>query len=58
MEVKKNGNKLVITIALEKPKPSKSGKSLVVCSSHGVQQVAVEVDGKPLYVVVNGFIFQ
>jgi hypothetical protein len=58
MKAEMKGKDLVITIPLEKPKPSKSGKSLVVCSSHGVQQVAVEVDGKPLYVVVNGFIFQ
>jgi hypothetical protein len=52
----KNG-KLIITIDTnKKPTPSASGKSLVVCSSHGNQPTDVVIDGKPLYIGVNGYI--
>jgi hypothetical protein len=51
------GKDLVITIALEKPSPSKSGKTLVVCSSRGVRTLSVRVNGQPIHIVLNGFIY-
>ena len=57
MKVKKRGQELVITIPLEKPKPSTSGRTLLVCSSRGVRPVGVSVEGKTLYLVLNGFIY-
>jgi hypothetical protein len=57
MKVIKRGQELVITIPLERPKPSKSGRTLLVCSSRGVRPVPVSVEGKTLYLVLNGFIY-
>ena len=57
MKVTKRGQELVITIPLERPKPSKSGRTLLVCSSRGVRPVGVSVEGKTLYLVLNGFIY-
>jgi hypothetical protein len=57
MKVRQRGQDLVITIPLEKPKPSKSGRTLLVCSSRGVRPAGVSVEGKKLYLVVNGFIY-
>jgi len=51
----KDGN-LVITIPMQKPTPSASGKTLVVASSHGNQPTAVQVDGKPIIVGLNAYI--
>jgi len=47
MNVEIKGNKLIIEIDLEKPKPSSSGKTLVVASTRGNVVTSVEVDGKP-----------
>ena len=57
MKVRQRGQELVITIPLERPKPSKSGRTLLVCSSRGVRPVGVSVEGKTLYLVLNGFIY-
>jgi hypothetical protein len=46
----------VITLPLEKPTPSASGKTLVVASTHGNQRTTVEIDGKPVTVGVNAYI--
>ena len=51
----KNGD-LVITIPMQKPTPSASGKTLVVASSHGNQPTSVQVDGKPVIVGLNAYI--
>jgi hypothetical protein len=58
MIVKREKNKLLIELPLEKPTPSKSGKSDVVASTHGVLTTAVQCKGKPLAVVVNAFIYR
>ena len=50
-----DGN-LVLTLPLEKPTPSASGKTLVVASTHGNQRTTVEIDGKPVTVGVNAYI--
>jgi hypothetical protein len=57
MKAEIDGKDLVITIVLEKPRPSKSGKTLVVCSSRGVRTLSVKVNGHPIHIVLNGFIY-
>ena len=57
MNVEMKNGKIVITIDAEKkPKPSASGKTLVVASSHGNQATSVQIDSKPLVVGVNAYI--
>lgn len=48
--------KLVITIPLQKPTPSASGKTLVVASSRGNVQTGAQVDGKNITIGVNAYI--
>lgn len=50
------GENLVITMPLQKPTPSISGKTLVVASTHGNFKSEVVVDGKPVTVGVNAYI--
>lgn len=48
---------LVIRLKMDKnPKPSGSGKSLVVASTRGIHTCDLEVDGKALKLGVNAFI--
>jgi hypothetical protein len=48
---------LVIRLPLNKPpRPSGSGKSLVVASSHGNQRSEAVLDGQPVVVGVNAYI--
>ncbi len=48
--------KLVITIDVQQPQRSASGKTLVVASSHGNQKTDAVVDGQPVVVGVNAYI--
>ena len=50
------GNELVLRLPLETPKPSKSGKTLVVATSHGNKQTEAEVNGQKVVVGVNAYI--
>jgi hypothetical protein len=57
MNARIEGSNLVITLPLQTPRPSASGKTLVVASSGGnvtVQGAAVQ--GKPLTIGVNAYI--
>lgn len=58
MDVKQKDGKLIITLDMQEPKISSSGKSKVIASSHGNQAVALNVDGKSTvaYVGVNCFV--
>ena len=56
MQVEIKGNDLVITIPMQKPTPSASGKTLVVASSHGNQPTSAQVDGRPVVVGLNAYI--
>jgi len=56
VEAKIENNELVIRIPLEKPKPSSSGKTLIVASTGGNVQTDVLVDGKPVFVGLNAYI--
>lgn len=51
------GNVLVIRLPLETPKPSTSGKTLVVASSHGNKATEAEVNGQKVVVGVNAYIY-
>lgn len=57
MKVTQENGELVVRIPLnDPPAPSKSGKTLVVASSHGNQPTAVEVNGKPVTIGLNAYI--
>lgn len=50
------GDNLVITLPLETPRPSASGKTLVVASSHGNKPTAALVNDMNVIVGVNAYI--
>lgn len=56
MNVEVKENKLCIEIDLETPKPSASGKTLVVASTRGNVVTEAEIDGKPVIIGVNAYI--
>jgi len=56
MEVKIEDNKLIITIELQKPTPSASGKTLVVATTHGNMPTECMIDGKPVIIGLNAYI--
>lgn len=47
---------LVITLPLQDPTPSKSGKTLVVASTQGNKTTNVTIDGKPVTIGLNAYI--
>jgi len=48
---------LIITLPMQTPSPSSTGKTLVVASTHGNQKMpGLEVNGKPVKIGVNAFI--
>jgi hypothetical protein len=49
-------NKLVVTIDLTAPRPSSSGKTLVVASSGGNITTGATVNGKPVTIGLNAYI--
>jgi len=56
MKAKLQKGKLVVELSLEDAKPSASGKSMVIASSHGVRRTAVRIDGKSVCIVVSAFV--
>jgi hypothetical protein len=56
MNAKIEDGNLVVTIPLQEPKPSATGKTLVVASSHGNQRTSVEINGKPVTIGLNAYI--
>ena len=56
MDAEIKDGKLHITIELQKPERSASGKSLVVATSHGNQPTTAMVDGKPVIIGLNAYI--
>lgn len=56
MEARIEGKKLIVEIDLEDPKPSASGKTLVVASSHGNMATAAKVNGQNVIVGLNAYI--
>jgi len=56
MKVEIKGQELIITVEMQTPTPSASGKSLVIASSHGNQRTTALIDGKPVIVGLNAYI--
>ena len=56
MKVEVKGKELVITVDLQSPAPSASGKTLVVASSRGNQATTAVIDGKPIIIGFNAYI--
>ena len=56
MEVKIQNGKLIITIDLQEPTPSASGKNLVVASTRGNVVTDCEIDGKKVVVGLNAYV--
>jgi hypothetical protein len=50
------GRTLVITLKVNQPKPSKSGKSLLVASTRGPRNSGITIKGKKVRVSANAFI--
>lgn len=48
--------KLLITINLNAPRPSASGKTLVVASTGGNVATSATIDGKPVTIGLNAYI--
>ncbi len=55
--VTREGDMLVIRLALKTPTPSASGKTLVVASTRGNQKTDLRIDGKDLYLGVNAYVY-
>jgi hypothetical protein len=56
MKTQIEDGQLIITLKLQKPKPSKTGKSDVVATTHGTRRTAKTLHNKRLYVNCNAFI--
>ena len=57
MKVRKRKGTLVITIPLlNPPKPSRSGKRLVVATSRGARRTGLKLGKKPIYVNANAYV--
>jgi hypothetical protein len=56
MKATQEGSKLIIEIALQKPKLSASGKSRVVATSRGAWESGIEIEGLPLKILLNAYI--
>lgn len=56
MKVEVKNGKLHIELEMQEPTPSKTGKTLVVASSHGNQTTTAVVDGKPVMLGINAYI--
>lgn len=56
MKVYVKDDRLFISLKLQKPTLSKSGKTRVVASTHGVRQSRVTISGKPVRYVAHAFI--
>lgn len=56
MEVKIENKKLIISIDMQEPTPSASGKTLVVASTHGNMATQCLFNGKPVVIGLNAYI--
>jgi hypothetical protein len=56
-KVEIKGKQLIITMDLESdPQPSKSGKNLVLASTHGNEKTTTEYKGKQITIGVNAYV--
>ncbi|MEI7812124.1 MAG: hypothetical protein WCJ01_06815 [Ignavibacteria bacterium] len=56
MEVKIENGKLIISIDLQEPTLSASGKTLVVATTHGNMATQCIIDGKNVIIGLNAYI--
>jgi hypothetical protein len=56
ISVKVEKGNLVISIPLQTPTPSASGKTLVVASTRGNLRTSTMIEGKPITIGVNAYI--
>lgn len=56
MQVTIENNELVIRMPLEEPRPSSSGKTMIVATTGGNIQTGVKVNDKPVYLGLNAYI--
>lgn len=56
MKAEIKGTQLIITVDMQEPTPSATGKTLVVASSHGNHATTVQVQGKPVVIGFNAYI--
>jgi len=56
MKAEIKNNQLIITVDLQDPTPSKSGKTMVVASSRGNTPTTATVNGQPVIVGLNAYI--
>lgn len=56
MQATIKNNKLIVEIDLQQPKPSASGKTLVVATSGGNITTSATVNGKPVTIGLNAYI--
>jgi hypothetical protein len=57
MEAETENGRLIITLPLQEPTPSKSGQVLLVASSRGVWKSPLKVEGKVVHINVNAFVY-
>jgi hypothetical protein len=56
MDVKIENGKLIISIELQEPTPSASGKTLVVATTHGNMVTPCVIDGKNVVIGLNAYV--
>ena len=57
LTVTREGDMLVIRLAIKTPTPSASGKTRVVASTRGNQKTGIQIEGKDLYLGVNAYVY-
>ena len=56
LEAKIERDRLIVSIPLQQPTPSASGKTLVVATTRGNVKTAAVIDGKPITIGLNAYI--
>jgi len=56
MKAEIENGELIVRIPVQDPRPSKSGKTLVVASSNGNRATEAVVAGKPVTIGLNAYI--
>ena len=56
MKVTIENNELVIRVPMQEPRPSTSGKTLVVATTSGNKTTEAIVNGKPVTIGLNAYI--
>lgn len=56
MKVTIENNELVIRVLMQEPRPSASGKTLVVATTSGNKTTEATVNGKPVIIGLNAYI--